>query len=326
MNNNCDFVEAMELEAAACPLCERDDCVPIAVGEDFEYRTCSEEFLAVQCRQCSLVYLNPRPAPRELRRIYPDNYHAFQFENESKGLVYRVRRRLEWKRLSAWCRDLPAEARILDIGCGDGFHIGLLKEFGPKTWSIEGVDADPRAQSGSGDRGLTIHCGQVEEIALPETSYDLILMIMTIEHLADPLRTLRRAYTLLRPGGRLAIVTDNFGSPDFRIFGNRHWGGYHFPRHFYLFDKKTLHRIGAKAGFEIESIRTALSPVNWTYSVRNWIDDWKGPKWMVRFFSLRSPVALGIFTMLDLPLSWMGRGAILHGLFRKPTVENGRAL
>ncbi len=45
-------------------------------------------------------------------------------------------------------------------------------------------------------------------------------MIMTIEHLSDPLSAIRRASELLRPGGRLVIVTDNTGSPDFWIFQN----------------------------------------------------------------------------------------------------------
>lgn len=308
---------SIELVATKCAICGVDDCYPIAVGEDFEYRTSPDEYLAVRCRECSLVYLNPRPSEKYLQQIYPDTYHAFDFEPQKFGIVFRVRGWLESRRLLRWCRRLGDDARILDVGCGDGFHIGLLKTYGRSGWKLEGVDADPRAQLAAERRGIEVRCGRVEDIDLKPGSYDLILMIMTIEHLPDPLKTLRRIYDLLSAGGRVVIVTDNIESPDFHIFCNRHWGGYHFPRHWYLFSRTTLAKLAEKVGFSVEQNATAVSPVNWTYSIRNWIDDWKGPRWLVSLFSLQSPMALAIFTFLDIPLSWIGRGAILQSVFQK---------
>jgi SAM-dependent methyltransferase len=307
----------LRLVPAVCCLCRVEDATPVGVGADFEYRTSPDEFLAVQCR-CGLVYLSPRPADDEASRIYPDNYHAFQFRPAEFGLIYRIRRRLEGKRLLRWCRGLPSNARILDVGCGDGFHLGLLRQFGKASWQLEGVDADTRAVAPAREHGLTIHHGVVEKLALPPSTYHLILMVMTVEHLADPLQTVRHVAGLLAPGGRLVIVTDNTASPDFKLFGGRHWGGYHFPRHTYLFNMTSLTRLGKIAGLEPEKVSTAVSPVNWVYSFRNWLDDWGGPRWFVNRLSLKSAAALGFFTLLDLSLALFGRGAILHGLFRKP--------
>ncbi len=146
---------------------------------------------------------------------------------------------------------------------------------------------------------------------------------MTVEHLPDPLATMGSVARLLAPGGRVVVVTDNVGSPDFALFGGRHWGGYHFPRHTYLFDRTTLARLGIQAGLSVERLATAVSPVNWVYSLRNWLDDWGGPRWLVNRLSLRSVVALGMFTLFDGLLASVGRGAILQGLFRKPTDTEG---
>jgi hypothetical protein len=125
---------------------------------------------------------------------------------------------------------------------------------------------------------------------------------------------------VLKPGGRVVVVTDNTASASFRWFRRRYWGGYHFPRHFYLFDSGSLTRLGENAGLEVASLRTALSPVNWVYSLHNALVDWQAPGWLVRQFTLRSIGALGTFTLWDALLTVFGRGSILHAIFRKPAV------
>ncbi len=307
----------LRLVPVVCPLCRVEDADPVGVGEDFEYRTSPDTFLAVRCRRCRLVYLNPRPADGEAGRIYPDHYHAFQFRAAEYGLVYRVRRRLEARRLLRWGRGLPPGARVLDIGCGDGFHLQLLRDYGPRGWTLEGADTDARAVAAARRAGLTVHHGRAEDLP-PGPGYDLVLMIMTVEHLSDPVGVVRAAAGLLALGGRLVVVTDNVASPDFRVFGGRHWGGYHFPRHAHLFDRRTLARLGVEAGLEVERVTTAVSPVNWVYSVRNWLDDWGAPRRLVRCFSLNSAPALAAFTLLDMPLAAAGFGAVLHARFRRP--------
>lgn len=304
-----------------CCLCHVEDVEPVGVGEDFEYRTSRDTFLAVRCRRCGLIYLNPRPADDEAHRIYPDHYHAFEFNPTQFGFVYRVRRRLEAKRVLTWCRGLGPNACILDVGCGDGFHLRLLRDFGRPGWTLEGVDTDERAIVAARAAGLTVHHGKVETLDLTPGSYDLVLMIMTIEHLADPVAVLRRVGRLLKPGARVVIVTDNAASPDFKIFSGRHWGGYHFPRHFTLFTRRTLTRLAAAAGLSVQRVATSFSPVNWVYSLRNWLDDWRAPRWIVNRFSLRSVPALAAFTLLDVPLAALGNGAILQAIFQRPLTD-----
>src|SRR5437868_2672016 len=101
--------EPLDLTFVRCCVCETDDAEPVGVGEDFEYRTSSDTFLAMQCRSCGLVYLNPRPAVGEIEKIYPPTYHAFDFSEKDFGLAYKVRSRLEARRLLNWCRDLPED-------------------------------------------------------------------------------------------------------------------------------------------------------------------------------------------------------------------------
>ncbi len=313
-----DDERPLQLVQVDCCICDDDDAEPRGVGEDFEYRTSRDSFLAMRCRRCGLIYLNPRPDVRELARIYPPSYHAFDFSPERFGLVYRVRRRLEARRLLSWCKDLPSDARILDVGCGDGFHLRLLRDYGNPRWRLEGVDLSPTAVECGRKLGLEIQEGAVENVDLPRASYDLAILIQTIEHIENPPQTLAAIYSLLRPGGKLVIVTDNARSLDARIFGGRHWGGYHFPRHWNLFNRDAMRRLAEKTHFEVVQITTQVSPVNWVYSLRNLLVDWGAPRWLYNRFSLQSPVALGVFTLLDNVLNLFGCGALLRTTLRRP--------
>jgi SAM-dependent methyltransferase len=313
-----DDAAPIALAYQPCCLCGVEEGMPVAVGEDFEYRTSRDTFVAMRCTACGLIYLNPRPADSELDRIYPPSYHAFQFSEENFGLAHRVRSRLEARRMLSYCKKLRDVARILDVGCGDGFHLRLLKEYGRPGWRLEGVDASERAVQAARSSGLDVHLGTIESANLPADAYDLVLLIATVEHVANPLAVLKAAARLLRPGGRVVIVTDNTATLDFRLFGARHWGGYHFPRHWNLFDKRSLRQLAEQAGLEVDQLSTALSPVNWVYSIRNRLTDRQAPPWLVNRFSLKSPISLGVFTMLDGIFHAFGRGALLKLVARKP--------
>jgi ubiquinone/menaquinone biosynthesis C-methylase UbiE len=262
--------------------------------------------------------LNPRPVISEFEKIYPSTYHAYNFSENNFGFSYKIRSRIETWRLLNDCRGLPDNAKILDVGCGDGFHLSLLKKSGKKNWSLEGIDIDKYAVAAARRKGLNVHRGTVEDIDLAEESYDLVFMIMTIEHLARPDKTLRSVKRLLKKGGRLVIVTDNTSSMDFKFFKKHYWGGYHFPRHWNLFSREPLKRVAEKTGFEVMSLKTTISPVNWVYSIHNALVGQRKPKWLVNCFTLKSTFSLSVFTLVDFIFQKFGRGALLKGILRKP--------
>ena len=309
--------QSLELIRVSCCVCETDDAKKIGGGADFEYRTSADIFTAMQCNSCGLIYLNPRPSVHEFERIYPSNYHAFDFAETDYGIIYKIRSRLEAKRLLGWCADLPNDARILDVGCGDGFHLKLLQKYGKKSWFLEGVDVDARALQKAEKSGLKVHHGSIEKLELPENTYDMAFMIQTIEHVEKPVEVLRAIRKILKPGGKLIIVTDNTGSLDFRFFKNKYWGGYHFPRHWNLFNRDSLTKLARKTRFEVVDLTTQVSPVNWVYSIHNWLVDRNTAQFLINRFTLKSTVSLSAFTSLDILLQKFGRGALLRAIVRK---------
>ncbi len=314
----------LKLIPAVCCVCGTDNADQIAVGQDYEYRTTDDSFAAYQCRDCQLVYLNPRPQMSDMETIYPPEYHAFDFSEKDFGFVHKVRSKLEAKRLLAACGPLPDDARILDVGCGDGFHLRLLREYGNRSWKLEGVDLDRRAVEAAKRSGLTVHDGSVDTLDLPEGQYDLAFMIQTIEHVERPDVVLQAVYRLLKPGGRLVVVTDNTGSIDFGLFRSRYWGGYHFPRHLNLFNRYSLTRLSEKVGFSMLKMTTIVSPVNWVYSFHNAFADKRAPRFLINRFTLKSVASLSAFTLLDIALQKVNRGALLQATLLKPQAAAGQ--
>jgi hypothetical protein len=143
-------------------------------------------------------------------------------------------------------------------------------------------------------------------------------MIATIEHVDHPPEVLAAVRRLLKPGGRVVVVTDNAASPDARLFQGRHWGGYHFPRHWNLFTASTLRGLAQKAGLEVDTLDGITSPVNWVYSIRNRLVDSEAPAWLIRRFSLSTPISLGVFTILDSALRLIGKSGLLRAILKKP--------
>jgi SAM-dependent methyltransferase len=224
----------INLVSVRCCVCDTDHAHKIGSGYDYEYLTCPDTFDVYHCQECGNVYLNPRPDVSEFQRIYPPTYHSLDFSEENYSLVHKVRSRLEANRLLRYCQGVPDDATILDVGCGDGFHLKLLRQYGNRNWALEGVDIDSRAVEIASTGGLTIHHGSIEALDLEADHYDAVYTIQTIEHVARPDEVLAAIYRILKPGGRLVIVTDNTDSLDFGYFKKSYWGGYHFPRHWNL--------------------------------------------------------------------------------------------
>jgi 2-polyprenyl-3-methyl-5-hydroxy-6-metoxy-1,4-benzoquinol methylase len=143
--------------------------------------------------------------------------------------------------------------RLLDVGCGDG---GRLARWQAMGWEVEGQEVDATATERARTlRGLRVHLGALSRLALPGSTFDIVTMSHVIEHVPDPLATLKECHRLLKPGGRLIAVTPNINSFGHRRFGSC-WMGLDPPRHLHLFSVLTLGQVGVQAGF--------LSPQTWT--------------------------------------------------------------
>jgi 2-polyprenyl-3-methyl-5-hydroxy-6-metoxy-1,4-benzoquinol methylase len=206
----------------------------------------------VQCQNCGLVYVSPRPDAAELYALYGESY--FQNENSSTvGYTNYIRdegniRQTFARRLSRLERFIKP-GRLLDVGCATGF---FLDEAQSRGWDVHGLDVSWFAVDYARDHfGIDARHGSLTELDYPPESFDLVTLWDVIEHVPDPKAYVQRAAELLKPGGMIALATPDVESIPARITGKK-WVGYKLSEeHIYYFAPRTLNRLLNEMGFDV---------------------------------------------------------------------------
>jgi 2-polyprenyl-3-methyl-5-hydroxy-6-metoxy-1,4-benzoquinol methylase len=137
------------------------------------------------------------------------------------------------------------DAKLLDVGCGDGSFLDCMRNLG---WEGEGVEIDSRFATQASNRGLTIYSGTLEQQRFDSGSVDAIVLCHVLEHVHHPLALLRECHRILRPDGTLTILVPNIDGAGHRRFKSA-WLGLDPPRHLHLFTACALRQLVLEAGF-----------------------------------------------------------------------------
>ena len=131
--------------------------------------------------------------------------------------------------------------RLLEVGVGSG---SLLAFMAARGFDVEGCDmARDVCAYVERTRRFRMHCGAVDEVEGKEL-FDVIVMNHVVEHVSDPIRLLKQATRLLRPGGILHIAVPNVAAWEARLSG---WTSY-LPYHLIYFNQASLEKAVVRAG------------------------------------------------------------------------------
>ena len=216
----------------------------------------------VECEGCGVVFADPQPAEDELGAIYDEHYYEqFGFADgphaNDEGLA-RTKRATFASLLSVATPFVPCGrgGRLLDVGCGLGFSLLAARDRGFDATGIDPLaPADPAARPGRRIVRATL------DAFAPAERFDVVSMVDVIEHVRDPVQTMRRAAALLVPGGVLLLATNDSSSAGARMLGPR-WTHYH-RAHLWFFTPATLRAAAERAGLEV----LVTAPARRTYNL-----------------------------------------------------------
>lgn len=137
----------------------------------------------------------------------------------------------------------PTELRILDVGCAFGFLLDEAKRL--KSCDVYGVELSRYAcEYGKSKLGLKIINQELDSSCFDHDFFDIVSLIATIEHLADPKATLDIVNKILKPKGLLVITTINTAGP-LPLYSLKP------PEHFFYFNHYNLSILLDNLGFKI---------------------------------------------------------------------------
>ncbi|MGH9174002.1 MAG: class I SAM-dependent methyltransferase, partial [Vicinamibacterales bacterium] len=224
------------------------------------------EVRLVRCTTCGLLRLHPQPTDDELADAYAGDYAP----HVRSGLSGKAKGWLERRSVRQLWRLLGLPRQVLDVGCATGDLLLAIRRAGNPH--VTGVEPAEHAAEAARGRGLDVRTGSLEEAAFPDQAFDTVILSHTLEHVRDPIATLREIGRILRPGGALILCLPNADSIEARHLG-RYWIGYDPPRHLTTFSVATLTRAIERTGFRLVEIRHEAIGLEWAWALRHWLAD-----------------------------------------------------
>jgi SAM-dependent methyltransferase len=207
----------------------------------------------VQCRACSLVYVNPQIRPDLILSGYAEAEDPlFVAQNDARILAFEKTLRTILRR-----QGLSGQGkRMLDVGCASGACLVAARQLG---FDVVGVEPSVwMAAFGRRTFGLDIRDGILEPGMFPPASFDVVTLWDVLEHIPRPHETLLLIRSLLKPGGLLVVNYPDIASIVARLLGRR-WP-FWLSVHLLYYTPKTIAAQLERAGF---------SPL------------WRAPFWMI---------------------------------------------
>ncbi|MBI3941265.1 MAG: class I SAM-dependent methyltransferase [Acidobacteria bacterium] len=231
----------------ACPLCDSFDC-PVrlpAAGAVGEFgRVCRLH----QCAGCGLHFVHPQPSPEELEALYDAGFYSQAKRDDPISRLFgRYEQLCYWDRFRLF-RNRARGVRLLDVGSGNGHFLAFMRDRGWQVcgveWSRAGVEITRRQFQ------IDAFHGAVEEAAFPRASLDVITLWHVLEHVRDPLATMREIVRILKPGGVVVVAVPNVESLEAVHFKEK-WALLDLPRHLYGFSPRTIRKLFETAGLQV---------------------------------------------------------------------------
>lgn len=298
MNNLQHLVEI------SCPLCGSTDSSHLFWTYDYVFHVSNHRFGVKRCKECGAGYLSPRPSADAIGTYYPEAFYWSWEGRDGKmewsSIIQKRHAQLQAK--AQWLQDLQP-GRLLDIGAQKGEFLWFMQQ---KGWVVEGVEIDPGVPNPA---QLPIRYGDFLEMDFSDQQYDVITFWAVLEHVYDPSRFIKKATSLLKPGGRMVVLVTNMNS-----IQARYYQADDYPRHLTLFTRSSVERLCQNHGLNFGRMSTDQNIFGGSLN--------GGLLYLIkRLFGYRAEEALAEWKQLDDPdlfwCKWRGKASSIVKMISK---------
>ena len=204
----------------------------------------------VKCLTCGLVRSDPVTDIKKLNKLYEKSIFTYDSEVENLKKTYL-------DAVNPILRRLPKKARILEIGCGNGFLLDAIYSHGFKN--VLGIEPslDAKNKASSKIKPL-IKTGIFDSKSFKKLKFDFIFMFQTLDHIPDPNSFMKNIRSSLKNDGYFLAFNHNVSSLSAWLLGEKS------PiidiEHTFLYDHNSIKSLFEKHGLRIERI---YSPYNY---------------------------------------------------------------
>ncbi|HAX98043.1 MAG TPA: hypothetical protein DCY12_03940 [Candidatus Atribacteria bacterium] len=221
------------METVKCNLCGSNNYRVVYSMPDARYFV-NDWFSVVECINCGLGFVNPRPTSSEISKYYPSIFYDY-FERERD---YNLRR--YWAE-ARFLQEFASEGEklLLDLGCANGDFPRFMQKLG---WIVEGLEV---SQNSKTITDFKVYKQDFREIEVCEARYDAITAWAVLEHVHDPMAYFKKAAQVLKSKGIFLFLVTNFES-----LSSRRLFLEDVPRHLYFFTEKTIRKYLEDSSFD----------------------------------------------------------------------------
>ncbi|HBG48349.1 MAG TPA: hypothetical protein DDW90_02335 [Cyanobacteria bacterium UBA9971] len=258
-----------------CPICQdKQDITQLYPAnfsyEDFNINTFTARRIDYGCHyrivkcKCGMVFSTPILSEEIINKLYFDS--DFTYEEEVKNIqksYLKVLKKLFNKSLNG--------LSVLEFGCGNGFFLEKLLKEGIKE--VKGIEPSLKAVLKANPLIKEFLLNDIIENANLKTDYfDIVCSFHTLDHVRNPLSSIKKSYDLCKKGGVSFFITHDVDALQAKILKDKS------PvidiEHIYLFNKSTLKKLLEEAGFK----DIKVVDIKNYYSLNYWIKMFPFPK------------------------------------------------